>query len=224
MEKDIITTHPSFAVAGFSRHSCSHPQSLFGSSIGHCNTITLTIHQAELIRSKVVGDRFYPIKRIVEVEMSAAQFAEMITTMNCGEGVPVTIRNLNGERIEGTENQSKRKQHSDEFKQRMKEFDNNLKSFTRRLQELLKKDKLSKDDKQEMKFAFEHVSTEIRSNIPFFEQMFEEQMDKTVMESKAEIDAFISNTVTKFGLEAIHNQNALNAKNDDQQIISIDNV
>ena len=82
MDGDIVTTHPSFGIAKFSRHSCSHPQSLFGSSIGHENTITLTISRADHIRSDSSYDRYYEKGQIIEVEMSAAQFAEMITTMN----------------------------------------------------------------------------------------------------------------------------------------------
>jgi len=222
MNNDTKTTHPSFGVASFSRRSCTAPQSLFGSSIGHANTISLTICHAEQIRNDSSYERYFVKGEIIEVEMSAAQFAEMITTMNYGSGVPVTIRHLNGVRIEGCETENKRKQHSDEFKQRMREFDTRLTQTQNRLQELLKKDKLSKEDKLEMKHAFEYISTETRSNIPFYEQMFEEQMDKTVTESKAEIDAFITNTVTKFGLEEIRKQNALKGKDaEDTPIISI---
>jgi len=223
MDNDIRTTHPSYALASFSRHQSGGPQNLFGSSIGHCNTITLTISHAELIRSEVCGDRYYPLKHIIEVEMSAAQFAEMITTMNYGGGVPVTIRNIQGQHIESVPSQSKRKQHSDEFKKRMKEFSDGMKTDQTRLQELLKKDKLSKEDKHNMKFMFEHLTTEIQSNIPFFEEMFEEQMDKTVTESKAEIDSFITNSVTKMGLEELHKRNTLKGNNaEDTQILSIE--
>jgi hypothetical protein len=137
--------------------------------------------------------------------------------------VPVTLRHLQGQRIESMPSQSKRKQHSDEFKKRMREFDASMTKTQNRLQELLKKDKLSKEDKQEMKHAFEHISTETRSNIPFYEQMFEEQMDKTVTESKAEIDAFITNAVMKTGLEEIHRQNELKGRGQDETpIISIE--
>lgn len=221
MDGDIVTTHPSFGIAKFSRHSCSHPQSLFGSSIGHENTITLTISRADHIRSDSSYDRYYEKGQIIEVEMSAAQFAEMITTMNYGSGVPVTLRRIQGVAIEGTDTVNKRQQHSDEFKQRMKDFTDRLKGDQKKLEEMLKKDKLSKEDKRQLKMDFDHLTTEISQNIPFFEQMFEEQMDKTVVESKAEIENFISNTVTHFGLEAIHNQNKLKNGDEEQKTIEI---
>lgn len=52
MENDIKKIHPSYGVAQFSRISHSRSNTpLFGSSIGHGNTITLTINRAEEIRS-----------------------------------------------------------------------------------------------------------------------------------------------------------------------------
>ena len=41
------------------------------------------------------------------------------------------------------------------------------------------------------------------SNIPFFRQMFQEEMDKIVVDAKAEIDAAMQHTVTKAGIKAL---------------------
>jgi hypothetical protein len=214
MKDDKVTTHPSYGVARFSRVSCSHAHPLFGSSIRHSNTIVLEISHAEHVRSEITGDHYYDRKEIVQVEMSGAQFAEMMTTMNYGSGVPVTIRRIQGEKIEDCHTVDKRSEHSQEFKKQMRDFAQKLKADQAKLLEYLKKDKLSKDDKRTMQFMFEYLTQEINSNIPFFEERFEEQMDKTIVEAKAEMESFVSNTVTKFGLEAIHNQNVLNASNE----------
>ena len=82
--------HPSYGMLGFSRRQGSKTN-LFGSSIQHQNTISMTLRQGEMHRG-LNTDWFFGGDVIVEVEMSQAQFAEAITSMNMGSGVPVTIR------------------------------------------------------------------------------------------------------------------------------------
>lgn len=79
-----------------------------------------------------------------------------------------------------------------------------LASFTRTNHS--KAQKLSAEDKRQMKHLFEFLSVNIESNIPFFEQQFEEQMDKTVTEAKSSIDAFITNAVNQTGLETMRKE------------------
>jgi hypothetical protein len=207
MNEDTRNNHPSFGVAHISRVSCGGNVNLFGSSILHSHFIEMRISRAEEIRSDITGDHYYEKEEIVRVIMSASQFAEMITTMNYGSGVPVTIERVNGEGMPKCPSVSKRMQHSQEFKQRMKEFSAGMKSGQAELLNLLKKDKLSKDDKHKMKMTFEHLTTEIENNIPFFEERFEEQMDKTITEGKAEMEGFISHAIHTAGLTALANSN-----------------
>lgn len=206
IDNDKRKEHPSYGVAEFSRISSSGNKPLFGSSIGHSQTIELRIHRAEQIRSDSSYDRYHPTEQLIVVEMSQTQFAELITNMNYGSGIPVTIRRLNGERPEDPPVENKRQQHSDEFKQRMVEFSQRLVKDSENLKTFLTKPKLSKEDKRVMKIMFEHLTTEIKNNIPFFERMFEEQMDKTVVEAKGEIEAFITNAVTQTGLETLRKE------------------
>jgi hypothetical protein len=204
MKDNKRTTHESYAVAQLSRVSSSKTKPLFGSSIGHSNTIELRIYKAMHIRSDYSSDRYHPTDELIVVEMSNTQFAELITSFNYGAGVPVTLRKFDGDVIKQPDTiKDKRKEHIDEFKEKMREFSNRLKEGEERLLELLKKQKLSKDDKQEMKSLFNHMRGNINNNIPFFETMFEEQIDKTIAEAKGEIDSFITNAVTKTGLETL---------------------
>lgn len=203
MKEDKINIHESYGVAEFSRVTSSALQPLFGSSIGHSNTIQLRIHTAEQIRSDDSYDRYHSKEQIICVEMSQTQFADLITSMNYGAGTPVTIRRHMGGRLENPPVENKRQQHADEFKQRMVGFASKMACDIERLQTYLKKNKLSKDDKQQMKFMFNELTQVVGGNIPFFEEMFEEQMDKTVTEAKGEIEAFINNAVTQTGLETL---------------------
>jgi hypothetical protein len=98
-DETIEKQHPSFGVVSLSRaHGTNH--SLFGSSITHNNFIILSIKRAILKRNLshdwIMPDGHAPI---VEVEMSATQFAEAITSFNKGEGSPCTITYVDGKQI-----------------------------------------------------------------------------------------------------------------------------
>jgi len=100
MDDKVTIEHESFAMLGITRSSCSFSQNLFGSSIQHSHTIRLKIAPAKIDRM-LNRDWFHAnTKPYIEVEMSYSQFAEAITSMNVGDGVPVTLRRLDGKTIE----------------------------------------------------------------------------------------------------------------------------
>lgn len=73
---------------------------LFGSSIKHHDIITLRISPAYMDRD-LNYDRYYAENHpYIEINMSQSQFAQAITSLNMGAGVPVTLRQINGEYIE----------------------------------------------------------------------------------------------------------------------------
>lgn len=198
------TEHESFGIAGFSRSSRGGDgTTLFGSSIKHNNTITFKVFHAEHLR-RHHEDRFHAKDRtpIVEIEMSQTQFADMITSMNIGDGSPVTIRRIQEKRMGDCPHENKRMQHSKEFKDRMVEFGNSLTQTKADIYSMLEK-RLPKKDQHDLKNMLDGMIQEIRSNIPFFENQFAEQMDKTVTEAKGEVEAFITNKIMSTGLNAL---------------------
>lgn len=121
--------------------------------------------------------------------------------MNVGDGVPVTIRSIEGVRKEQCPHESKRIQHSNDFKKRMSEFADRIDTYKADMLKMVAK--LSKKDQQEMKQMIEQLSQEVRSNIPFYEDQFTRQMNKTVVEAKAEVEAFVNNKIMSTGLAAL---------------------
>jgi len=72
-------------------------------------------------------DWFHKKKHLIEVEMSQTQFAEMITSLNVGDGVPCTIRYLpDKHRIEDPPDTSQRQIFENEFKQEIKKLSLNI--------------------------------------------------------------------------------------------------
>lgn len=127
MENEIKESHESFGMLGFYRSSVTSAN-LFGSSIKHQHTIRMTLKKAEKGRS-LNRDWYSGRGEIVEVEMSQNQFAEMITSMNVGDGVPVTIRRLNGKTMEPCPEENRRQEFEKEFELKIKKLNNIMKSL-----------------------------------------------------------------------------------------------
>lgn len=84
-------THPAFAMIAASRMSSTPGQILFDSDIRHGHTVRITVTEAtrkrDLNRDWVHGG----VRPVVEVEMSEAQWASFVSSMNTS-GVPCTLR------------------------------------------------------------------------------------------------------------------------------------
>jgi hypothetical protein len=209
LNKDNTTTkHESFGLAGFSRITSSQGTNLFGSSIQHNNTIVFRLQHAKVDRH-LEQDWYHTdgSTPIVEIEMSQTQFAEMITSMNMGDGVPVTIRHVQGSKIEPSPYRNKRAMHAQEFKQTMQVFEQTVKETSGKLLEMISK--LPKKDQDQASRLVSQILQEIGSNIPFYEEQFQRQMDRTVKEAKGEVEAFIQNRTTSAGLKLLQGESEL---------------
>lgn len=198
--------HPSMVLIGVSR--CNHGgkgASLFGSSIEHDTTICLTIKQASVERN-LSNDWFHSTTNLplIEIEMSPTQYAEMITNMNCGDGVPATLRQKDGVRFEYPVITTKAQQFQNEIKDDISEVLNNFKKAKTRSNELLNSIKpLSKAEKQELLTLIESLDRLAQDHLPFMIDQFGRQMEKTVAEAKSEVDAYVVHTIMETGIKTI---------------------
>lgn len=92
-------THPSWGVIALS-HISSTGTRLFLSPTEAHGLIRLTISHASLWVTDSQGQQPWPEAQIVEVQMSAVQFAELITQPNRGQGIACTLNRLGGESVE----------------------------------------------------------------------------------------------------------------------------
>lgn len=189
------TSHPSYGTLAFSRRT-GGATPLFGSSIEHRDTIAMTLYHADITRG-LHQDNIYGGRPIAEVEMSYSQFAEAITSMNMGSGVPVTIRWTEKDgKIPPCDFVSKREQFTDEFKEKRKKATEDAQQLIKDITELFSQKKaLTKADKDAILNKLHHLNMDIGCNMDFIADKFNEQMDKTVMEAKGEIEAFMQNKV-----------------------------
>lgn len=200
----VRTTHPSYGTLLFSRKSSGGKTPLFGSSIQHRDTICMTLHHASIERG-LNRDWIHGDKVIAEVEMSYSQFAEAITSMNIGTGVPVTVRWTEKDgKIPPCDFVSKREQFEDEFKTQRKNATRVSEELIQEVTELFnQKGTLKKADKEEILRKLNKLKMDIGINTDFIVNQFNEQMDKTVMEAKGEIEAFYQNKVNTIASAAL---------------------
>ena len=164
----------------------------------------MTLHHASIERG-LNRDWIHGDKVIAEVEMSYSQFAEAITSMNIGTGVPVTVRwTEKDEKIPPCDFVSKREQFEDEFKTQRKNATRVSEELIQEVTELFnQKGTLKKADKEEILRKLNKLKMDIGINTDFIVNQFNEQMDKTVMEAKGEIEAFYQNKVNAIAHAAL---------------------
>lgn len=203
LEREIYK-HPAFGVVGFSRIT-GGDNILFGSSIKHHDRIKLEIKHGEQDRS-LYKDSYYGRKKIIEVEMSYSQFAECISAMNVGDGVPCTIRytEKDGHIPYIKENNSKREQFRKEFSDTIAKAMEQVQSQINQIQESIDtKKNLGVKDRKDIISQLQQVKYNIGCNLDFCMEQFDEEMDKSTTEAKGEIEAFCQNKINSIAQAAL---------------------
>ena len=196
--------HPAFGMVSFSR-VMGGDNVLFGSSIKHNDRIQLKIKHGEQDRA-LHDDHYYGRKTIIEIEMSYSQFAECISAMNVGDGVPCTIRYTEKEEYVPAieESNSKREQFRNEFGDTIAKAMEQVQNQINQIQESINNKKnFGVKDRKEIISQLQQVKYNIGCNLDFCVEQFDEQMDKSTMEAKGEIEAFFQNKINSIAQAAL---------------------
>ncbi len=203
-EKD---KHPSYGMLSLHRMTSSNANVLFGSSIKHRNTIVLQIAHGELERG-INHDWYHAKKNIVECEMSQSQFAEAITSMGMGDGVPVTLLFTEKDgRIQKGNYTNKTEQFVAEFGDVLENVKHSLDASIKEMEQIISSKKtLNKSDKEKMLSVLKSAKMDVADNEMYIFDCFTEQVDNTVKEAKGEIEAFMQNKINSIAHAAIAEQ------------------
>lgn len=195
--------HPSYGMLGFYRRT-GRGIPLFGSSIQHNDIIAMVLKHGEVERG-LNGDWYSGHEVIAEVEMSYSQFVEAISAMNMGDGVPVTVRFTEKDgNITERPFVSKKQIFEQEFADHLYNIKNDASSLVEDVEMLFNEKKtINQSDKKLILEKLKRLEMNIGSNTEFIYKQFNEQMDKTVMEAKGEVEAFAQNKLLSIANAAL---------------------
>lgn len=212
-DKATTERHASFGMVSASRvQGKTH---LFGSHVdNHLAYIRLSICQAEVSHS-TERDWYRDRDELISVDLSASQFAELITNMNVGGGVPCTLRRVMMEQVEPVpqETATEATKIKTNFRARISSLVEFLDSSKRKAEAILSAPKtLTKKDKEELLHVFEKTLMEVKSNAPFVVEAFVEATEKVETSAKTEIEAFVNLIVTSLGVKKLSELNQENVR------------
>jgi len=204
-EEEIVVKHPAQGVIIITkRHGGG--QAAFGSDNLHSETVGICIKEASLTR-RLSSDFIMGEKKIVELRMTAAQWAEMISSFGNGSGTPVTF----DYRADLPEKQvpayvlpeSEMTKHTGEMHQTIKDGMQALRDLRKRLMESLAKPTITKGERQAMIHDIDKAERELVMNTKFVVDSFEETVEKRMSVARIEIEAHAHNRVVELGLDAV---------------------
>lgn len=199
--------HESYGVLRFSRAHCSSPVPLFGSTLKHNDIIRMELCEAYTVRELNEDWFFDDGKVIAEVDMSSTQFSDLITSLNMGSGVPVTIRCAREGKLKKMEEPpfvNRSEVHKQEFENHLKKSLEDCNALMNKLNELFNTKKtLNKQDKKDILDSVKRIAQDIGVNTDFQLEQFDRFMDKSRTEAKGEIESFFQNRIHSIAKDTI---------------------
>jgi len=194
--------HASYGMLSIGRSMSTHAKRLFGSSLqSHHGTIHLTVSPGYM-QHDLNHDWYHSYSVVLfEIELSAAQFAEAITSINSGQ-TPCTIRYNNGHAIDDPPDlETEVERVKNRFAGNLKDMIQVMKERRAEIEKLT--DKLGEKAKQRLKIELDVMVQQLTSNIPYVMDQFDAATTKVVTSAKTEIESFAMHVLHAAGLEAI---------------------
>ena len=196
----------------FHRISGGDPN-LFGSSVEHNEKLRLTLKEGSVSR-ELNNDWYYGDKTLFEVEMSYTQFAELISSMNVGDGVPVTIRYTKETGyVPGVQIVNKRKQFLNEFKESNSASAALAEELIEKLRGIFaEKRPIKARERDQILAILTRLSNAVNSQNEFILSQYNEAMENITAEAKGEIEAFVQNKINSLAMATLR-ENVLDVMN-----------
>lgn len=208
--------HPAYGVMRVSRVTGGDCR-LFGSKIQHSNWMSIEISTASVERS-LSQDWIYPRNVVVNVEMSEAQWATFVSSPGVGSGVPCTIKTtLAGPMVRVEPMPEPEPEHDAACREFADRMDNAHNAF-RQAQSMLKAaiDTPGPVKKAELNRIYNllHSLTNLKSNMHFAKEQFDRALEQSIEAAKADLDARITMTAQRLGMDAARRPGLLESKDD----------
>lgn len=196
--------HPSYGTVLFSRWQGGGGTKLFASAMRVESGVSLTIHPARIAYSLHREWIHGSLDELIRIDLTNTQFADLLTEMNRGSGVPCTIRRYAGKKIEDppADALTEHEKVAMELRGKAKEVGGHLDKMANEIKIILAKDgPLGKKDRKEIEDRLDFFVQDVRSNLPFFIDCLKEAAEKVVTQARHEITAFTEHVLRKAGME-----------------------
>lgn len=194
--------HESYGLLSFSRVHAGGTTRLFGSSFTqHPTLLQLTLRRGTM-RYHGGYSRPFGREEVLRVEMSPAQFAELVSNMNVAPGVPVTIRHVNGVQCDRPPKvPSEGELIREEFELNAAGLRSRAEAGARKIDALLDTLRLPKKAKEAIQKTYREVVRFVHDGAPYLVEQFQEAAGRTLSEVKQEMDAYAQRHVEGGGLQ-----------------------
>lgn len=203
-------THPAFGMIQFSRSSGGGDQKFFGSEVSNCGTtFTVRITRGKQIWNLHDSRFFGDSTPLVEADLTAAQFVQLLTTMNQGSGVPCTLRraHLNSghpDIVPGIiDEQTTHQLMREDLKAGAAKILDQMTNLLSNLTATLADSSVPKKKKEDLVRQTEHVQMQLRENMPFLVDQYQQALDKQKTAHLAEVDAAITGMIHSLGVKSL---------------------
>lgn len=205
---DVTETHPSYGLVNVSHYTCTPPQNFFGSSIRHNAGVSLSIQMASK-RRNLSNSWYFGEGELIEINMTQAQWAELLSSFNRGPGVPCTINHVNGPLaaesypemgVPVCPETNERQEIEAEFKAEMENITKGMADLIAKAEALQTKPSINKADRKEFLDIAKTIQRKIDSCLPFIQGQFNEAMDGVIVHAKHDIEAFTAQLLRQAGI------------------------
>lgn len=204
MSKDQEHKHPSYGMISFSRSFNGGAKRMFGSALtDHSTTISLRVSEA-VWKHSLHEDRYYGKTNVsfVEVELTTTQFAELLVSMNLGDGVPCTIRKREYKEVPAPpEIPTEVERIKNTFDKELEGFVQAMRDRAGNVKELASK--LPVKVQKQLDIELGCMIQQLEANIPFVLKQFHDASDRVVSSAKLEIESFALHSLTEAGQTAL---------------------
>lgn len=206
-----VMSHPAFGQISASR--VQGTAYLYGSDFEHNSTIRIRIAGSELHRH-LSTDWYHPGEGIVEIELSEAQWAHFVSSLNIYGGSPCTIREREGRIVDDIPAPSSR---VDVFqKELVEKLDGSLRALSA-ARDAVVAAKMANAERRAALSKIDSAIQELKSDAPFVARLFGEHAEQTVEKAKIEVEAHIHQTIVRAGLSQIADGAVVRIASHDQE-------
>lgn len=199
LHDEVRFTHPAFGQISASRVTGSRV--LYGSDFVHQHFISITIRKSTLCRN-LSRDWHFAGDEVIEVHLSEAQWATLVSSLNVGMGVPCTINHV--DRVSQPDFPLRKQE--DVVKQ---ELHRTLDSVVADLEAAVVDiegelgSSISGKKREAILKHLKAAQRKVGDHLPWAAKSFSEAMETTVERAKVEVNAYMQQLLLRTGLDAL---------------------